>query len=481
MKNSASLVYSVVLLVADFVALIAAFTLAFIVRVRIDDRPLIDPITAEQYIGLVAVLLVFWVFVYSLLGLYRPQVYENRFKEAAMLLVGSFIGILFLIGAEYVLDRPIFPARLVTVYGFLFAFLLTLLFRTVVRAVRNAMFLYGKGVNQVLLVGSSDINDELARHFSHPKSGYKIVGVIGDKRTKYQNIDEKLQYSNFAEAAKVINSADINSIVQTELFSHEEQNNEILAFAQENHIAYRFVPGNNRLFVGNIDVNLFENIPTISVHQTALVGWGRIVKRVFDFFVSLFLLIVFSPLMLIIWLAIKIVDPGPALYKEKRLTRYNTEFNVLKFRTFRMKTNGLPVDEAYELLGEKKLAERYRKGEDTLPIDPLLHPLGKFLRATSLDELPQLINVVRGDLSMVGPRPLVTRELEHYSKKNLILSVKPGITGLAVVSGRREIPFEERRKLDMYYVQNWSFTSDIVILLKTFLQVIARAFSGKSE
>lgn len=128
MKHSASLLYSFVLLVLDFFALVIAFTLAFIIRVKLDDRPLIEPITAQTYIGVVAILLGFWLLIFALLGLYHARVYENRFKEAFMLLIGSFVGILFLIGAEYVLNRPVFPARLVTAYGFLFAFLLTLLF-----------------------------------------------------------------------------------------------------------------------------------------------------------------------------------------------------------------------------------------------------------------------------------------------------------------------------------------------------------------
>lgn len=481
MKHSATLLFSFLLFVGDFAALVAAFTLAFIIRVKLDDRPLLEPITAQGYIGVVAVLLVFWIFVFALLGLYRSEVFENRFKEALLLLVGSFIGILFLIGAEYVLNRAIFPARLVTVYGFAFAFLLTLLIRTIARATRRLFLRFGIGVSSVLIVGDTDISVELAGRLSEKNSGYKLVGIVGNLRRTYEHVDKHLRFATFSEAIEKVSPSAIGSIVQTELYADHDKNSEILSVAQQHHIAYRFVPGNDRLFVGNIDVNLFEDIPMIAVHQTALTGWGRIVKRLFDFIVSLALIVLVSPLLLLIYMLIKVVDFGPSIYRQERLTRFNNSIHIYKFRTFKKSLNGMTVDAAYDHVGDEKMAKRYRLGDDSLPIDKLLHPLGRFLRKTSLDELPQLFNVLRGDLSLVGPRPLVAREMDTFSKKNIILSVKPGLTGLAVISGRRDIPFEERRKLDLYYVQNWSFLMDVVILIKTVVVVIRRAISGAAD
>ncbi len=481
MKHSATILFSFILFVGDFLALVAAFTLAYIIRVKLDDRPLLEPITANGYIGVVALLLVFWIFVFALLGLYRQQVFENRFKEALLLLVGSFIGILFLIGAEYALNKAIFPARLVTVYGFSFAFLLTLLSRTLLRAGRRMLVRLNVGVSSVLIVGNTEITEELAERLNAPHSEYKIAGIVGDLRNKYEGITAAQRFATFADALKKLDIARVGTIVQTELYADQERNNEILHTAQENHVAYRFIPGNSGLFVGNIDVNLFEGIPTVAVHQTALNGWGRVVKRLFDVVVSACLLVVLSPVFALLFLLMKLVDYGPVLYRQERLTRFNGVIKIYKFRTFRMSVNDMPVDQAYEKIGEPKLAEQYRNGDDSIPVDKLLHPLGKFLRKSSLDEIPQIINVLKGDLSLVGPRPLVAREMDAFAKKNVILSVKPGLTGLAVISGRRDIPFEERRKLDMYYVQNWSFFLDIVILAKTAVHVILRTISGKSD
>lgn len=481
MKHSATLLFSFILFVGDFLSLVAAFSLAYIIRVKFDDRQLIEYLTAREYIGVIALLLIFWLFVFALLNLYRPSVFENRFKEALLLLIGSFIGILFLIGVEYTLGRAIFPARLVTVYGFIFAFLLTLLTRTVARGTRRLLVRFGFGINTVLIIGNTNIASELVERLSAKNSGYKVLGVVGDLRKNAERLGRTKRFASFAEALEKIPPSNIGSILQTELYSDPERNSEVLSAAQEHHIAYRFVPGNDQLFVGIIDVNLFEGIPMIAVHQTALIGWGRIVKRLFDFISSLVLVVLLSPLFVLLYLLIKIVDFGPALYKQERLTRFNQPMQIYKFRTFKRSVNDLPADKAYEKVGEYELAKQYRAGDDSLPVDSLLHPMGKFLRKTSLDEIPQLFNVLKGDLSLVGPRPLVAREMNTSDKKSIILSVKPGLTGLAAISGRRNIPFEERRKLDMYYVQNWSFFLDIVILLRTAVVVVRRAFSNASD
>jgi len=475
MKHGASLLFSFILLVVDFLALVLAFVLAYIVRVKIDDRPLLEPLTANEYIGVVIVLLTFWLIIYGLLGLYKSHVFEDRFKEFYLLLVGSFIGILFLIGSEYVLNRAVFPARLVTIYGFIFAFLLTLLFRTMARGIRRLLFRYDIGISNVLLVGTTDITEEMAQLLSRQDLGFRVIGIVGDRRKKFQGIEHSIQYKDFGEASKKIKIDEIHSIVQTELFADEKRNDEILAFAQEHHIAYRFVPGNNHLFVGKLEVDLFENIPTISVHHTALVGWGRIVKRLFDIFAGTILLILASPVLLGVWLSITLFGGGKAVFKQTRMSHFKTKIKLYKFRSHKKQYSGNKTpEEIFKKMGRPELSKKYRENGDYLEDDPRITKIGKFLRKTSLDELPQLINVIRGDLSLVGPRPLVPQEMDKFHRKSVILSVKPGLTGLAVVSGRRNINYDERRKLDMYYSQNWSFWLDIQILLKTVVIVIRK-------
>ena len=469
MKNNASLVYNFCLIIGDFLALVLAFVVAFILRVTLNHNPLSSPVHARTYITTFLFLLPFWILIFAMLGLYNGRIHEKRFSELGRLFVGSFIGILFVISYSYLANVTIFPARLVTVYGFGLAFFFVFLFRTVARGIRRELFSYGIGINNVLIVGDTKISHELLDSLSNTAStGYHVLGVVGGVKHPLKADAPYRQFVSFEEAMKKLKNEQLHTLIQTELYADGIRNDEILTYAQENHVAYRFVPGNSELFVGNLDVDLFNAIPVIAVHQTALVGWGRIVKRLFDIAAGSLALIIASPFMLLIAIAIKLSDPrGKVFFRHARLSRFGNKIYVLKFRSHKAAYNGLEPEAAFTKMGRPELIKLYREGGDQLLNDPRVTAVGRFLRKFSLDELPQLINVVRGEISLVGPRALVAYELETYAKKNLILSVKSGLTGLAQISGRRDISFEERRTLDLYYVQNWSFWNDFVILIKT--------------
>jgi lipopolysaccharide/colanic/teichoic acid biosynthesis glycosyltransferase len=302
------------------------------------------------------------------------------------------------------------------------------------------------------------------------------VGVIANKAHSHEHYPHIPVYESFEKAVAKTRANDIHSIVQTELYPDSERNNELLEFSQTHHIAYRFIPGNVELFVGNIEVELFRSsLPVIAVHQTALIGWGRIVKRLTDLILGSLALIIALPFMVIVAILIKLSDPrAPVFFKDQRYTRFGNVAKIYKFRSHKRAYTGLTPEQAFIKMGRPELSKEYRQGGDQLPKDPRVSRIGRFLRRTSLDELPQLINVVNGDLSLVGPRALQVEEWKLYSQKDLILAVKSGITGLAQVSGRKDIPVSERRKLDLYYVQNWSLWMDLVILTKTVRVVLGR-------
>lgn len=471
MKNNTSFVYTLFLAFGDLLALVVAFVAAYIFRVSLSDVPISIPIRAIDYFQIFVTLLPFWLLIFALLGLYDSNIYEKRFSEFGRLLVGSFIGLLFVVFYDFLRLDPIFPAKLVPIYGFVIAFFLLLLFRTLARGFRTLLFSFNVGITNILLVGNTAISDELrlTLHDSR-KSGYRVLGIVGDHHGHHAD------YKTFNSALQHIgNKHQIHGIFQTELYTNEEHNREILDYAQEHHISYRFIPGNTELFVGNIDVELFRSsIPVIAVRQTPLFGWGNAVKRIFDLSLGGLLVLLASPLMLLVAIAIKLSGGGSVFFRQTRLTRYDQKFKVYKFRTQYAKYDGTTPEQAFAMMGKPELAIAYRANGDALDDDPRITPIGRWLRATSLDELPQLLNVLKGDLSLVGPRALIPEELELFKKRHTILSVKCGMTGLAVVSGRRNIPFEERRKLDMYYVQNWSFWLDLTILLKTIRVVLDR-------
>lgn len=180
-------------------------------------------------------------------------------------------------------------------------------------------------------------------------------------------------------------------------------------------------------------------------------------------------------MMLVLGVLIKLSDlRAPIFFKDPRLTRFGGIVKIYKFRSHKRAYTGLTPEEAFAKLGRPELIKQYREGGDQIPNDPRISRLGGFLRRTSLDELPQLINIFKGDISFVGPRALQPYELEQHANKDLILAVKSGLTGLAQISGRKDLPVPERRKLDLYYVQNWSIWMDITIIIKTIRVVLGR-------
>ena len=461
------------MVVGDMAALIGGFIIAFIIRSH-SSVAVANPMPVVDYIAIMLTLLPLWILVFALLGLYHSTLYERRFAEIGKLFVGSFIGMLCVITWDYMSLQHIFPAKLVPVYGFLAAFVLLVLVRAIGRVLRIALFTVGYGLTRIIVIGNTAVAREIIDSVYDSKhSGYELVGVIGYRKILPPGIASFPSLRAFQDAS--IAHDEIHGIIQTELYADEKRNTDILAFAQEHHISYRFVPGNTEVFVGNIDVELFRNsIPVIHVRHTPLFGWGRIVKRLTDLILGGLGLLIASPVIGIIALLQSLSGNGSIFFTQTRLTRFGTKFKVYKFRSQYQKYDGTTPEQAFEMMGKPELAKEYRANGDALDNDPRITPLGRFLRATSLDELPQLFNVVRGDISLVGPRALIPEELAAYGKKHTILSVKSGLTGLAVVSGRRDIPYEERRKLDIYYVQNWSFWLDMIILIKTVRMVVSR-------
>lgn len=478
MKSNASLLYNCFLVVGDFLSLLLAFAGAYVIRVTLDHHAVAQHVYARTYLEAFLILLPFWILIFALIGLYNSSVYENRFSEAGRLFVGSLFGILFVIGYSYFSLQVIFPAHLVAVYGLILSFVLLLIFRNLARYVRGLLFSYDIGITNLLLVGDTEVTYELVETLhNYRRSGYRIVGIVGlsdhsDKLPRSIHL-----FNNFGEATSSLGVDKIHGIVQTELYSDESKNNALLGFAQENHVAYRFIPGNTELFVGNIDVELFRSsIPVIAVHQTPLIGWGRIVKRLFDIGLSAVALIIVSPFLIIFSILIFVFDPGPIIFTQERITRFNGHFKIYKFRSMKRKYSGRDPIEVFHEMGRNDLADNYIKtGQVTQKNDPRINFFGKFLRRFSLDELPQLVNVLKGDISLVGPRAITAEELKFYQDKQpLLLSVKTGISGLAQVSGRSNLDYSERAKLDLFYVQNWSFWLDIIILFKTIRVVIRR-------
>ncbi|MDO8335900.1 MAG: sugar transferase [Candidatus Saccharibacteria bacterium] len=466
--------YSLFLILADLFVLAIAFLVAYVLRVQLDHRPLVEQIAAEDYILTFLSIAPLWIITLAALGLYDRNIRNKRASETIKLFIGSFIGILLIIGYEFLSGQHVFPARLVAVYAFIASFVLLVVSRFVIHTVRGILFRNGVGAHRLLIIGANNTAHDIVKELSHTtNSGYHISALAGPKKFIPSNLDIA-HYNSIERALAVIKSLHITAIIQTDLYGDDSKNQAILRAAQTHHIDYNFIPGKSEFYSGKNTVDLFLGYPMISVSQTALIGWGEIVKQVFDLVITVPLLIILSPILLILVILQKIFNPGPALYKSARLSRYSEKFTLYKFRSMNPKYGKRDAAIEFRAMGREDLAREYelhRKVKN----DPRITGFGKFLRNTSLDELPQFFNVLKGDLSLVGPRPILPQEMKLTRGRGALLhSVKSGVTGLWQVSGRSDLSFEQRIELESYYAQNWSFWLDIKILFKTIWVVIKK-------
>lgn len=467
--------YTIGLILGDSFTLLAAFTLAYVARVLFDPRPLVSEVYALDFFITSLVLIPMWLIAFASLGLYNSTIYNKRLAEFGRLFLGSMIGILIMLGYAFVIDEPIFPARLVAIYAFVGSFVLLLVSREFLRQVRTLLFRYGYGIRRVLLIGTSEVVQDIYTQLDDTKhSGYRVSVIAGPKKVVPASFTGQ-HYSNIETALKNLQQDRITTIVQTDLYDSAERNQKILMAAQSLHINYNFIPGEAEFYSGKNTIDIFLGYPVISVHQTRLIGWGVVSKRAFDIIVGGLIILALSPLLLTVCLLQKIFNPGPLFYGSKRLTRYSKPFLAYKFRSMSAQYGKQDAITDFKAMGRDDLVEEYKVHRKVVN-DPRITRFGAFLRASSIDELPQLFNVLRGEMSLVGPRPILPDELKLYRGRSALLhSVKPGMTGLWQVSGRSDLSFDKRVDLELYYAQNWSFWLDIKILFKTVGVVLRKS------
>ena len=467
--------YSLVLIFVDFAVLLLAFVAAYVLRVQYDHRPLLDQVYALEYFYSFLLVAPFWIIIFAALGLYQASTYNRRLAEWGKIALGSFIGILMVIGWEYISGHHLFPARLVAAYALGASFLLILLEREVLRIVRSLLFQWGHGVSRVLVIGNSNATRDIADNLSAThRSGYRIVAIAGPKSTIPPGLEVR-HFSSVDKALEKIKEMNITTIIQTDLYDSAERNQRILGAAQIHHISYSFIPGEAEFYAGKNTVDVFLGYLMISVSQTPLIGWGAIAKQIFDAIASLLLIIILSPVFLVLILIQLLTSPGPVFYVSKRLSKLSEPVNLIKFRSMGAQYGSKDAAEEFREMGREDLAKEYEKNRK-VENDPRITKFGHFLRETSLDELPQIFNVLKGDLSLVGPRPILPQEAKFSPNRTALLhSVKSGLTGLWQVSGRSNLSFEERIELELFYAQNWSFWLDIKILFKTIGVVLRKS------
>lgn len=471
MRKKSDFILRLALIFGDGLVLILSFALAYFIRVHVDPRPYMFQSQLFEFtleiIWLVPIMLV----ILATLGLYKKSVFLNksRLPEVGRVFLAAVLSVAALIVYDFFVGRDLFPVRVIAVLAVLISFVFLMTERVLVLLIARLIFKNGHGVKRVLIIGNSRNTGSLVDFITTaPWYGYRLAGVVAGRKYIPNDLKE-LQFSSLKEALK---NVQVDVIFQTD----EKETEYVYRQAVKRHILYYFVPSETELSSHFGELELVGNTPAVLVKLTPLSGGWAVVKRAFDILFAVVGLILAAVPMLVVFLVLKISDlKAPAIFVSERLTRYNRKFKCYKFRSMKPEWSGMTPEEAFIRMGKRELIKKYRRNGDFLRDDPRVTRFGRFIRRTSLDELPQLFNILKGDISLIGPRALIPGELKYYGDRSLILSVKSGLTGFAQVSGRRDISFEERRALDIYYVMNWSLLLDMQIFFRT----IAAVFRGE--
>lgn len=462
MKRS-ELFFSVATVPLDYIALLAAALLAHYIRFLprvVELRPVIFKLPLEAYFSWAALAALCGVLLFAFSGVYRiapGRKFGEEFSRIALACSTLLAGVLLVMFST----RYLFESRFILVTSWFFAVIFATGIRLVIRAVQRQLYRVGVGAHRVALIGQGLIADELANEFqSRPTLGYRVVERFSDFTPAVPR-----QLRQLAQDDK------IDEVVQATALS-QQQTLELVSQLQEVHLDYTYAADLLGTKLNNFQVVIQAGIPLVEVKRTRLRGWGRVWKRGFDVVIASLLIFVLSPVLLVIGIAI-VADSGfPVFFTYWRVGERAKRFRFIKFRSM--------VNGAHQLRYDPKFVaqqENLRAGTPMIKFknDPRVTRVGRFLRRWSLDELPQLLLVVAGSMSLVGPRPHEVEEVARYSSgQRQILAMRPGMTGLAQVSGRSDLDFNEEVKLDSFYIQNWSPWLDLQILLKTPAAVLRR-------
>lgn len=463
MKRS-ELLFSTVTLPLDYCALLLAALAAYFVRylpVVQNFRPVIFDLPFGAYIQITTTIAAGWIIIFSLAGMYAIIDRTLISRELSRIFVACSAG-LALVLAVMVFSRYLFDSRFIILAGWFFAVVFVSGERLLVRLIQRLAYRRGIGVRRVVIIGSGQIASLLSEEFSRRLGlGYHVV----DQMDEFNSATETL-LSDLVTADK------IDEIIQVNPNRSTVSTAALVDFANEHHLEFSYTADLLDTKLLNLDIKTVAGMPLIEVKRTRLDGWGRIYKRIFDLVGATALLIILSPVLIIIAVAIKFDSIGPVFFSYRRIGQYGRAFTYFKFRSMIKDAHLYRFDPAF--LAQH---ENVRAGSPMLKFkdDPRITRVGRFLRRWSLDELPELFLVVVGAMSLVGPRPHEVEEVGRYERRHKkLLTIRPGMTGLAQVSGRSDLHFEDEVTLDTYYIENWSLGLDWYILSKTPLAVFKR-------
>ena len=393
---------------------------------------------------------------YHMCNLYVPRREGRFFSEVVAILRGSVFSVLMLLAMSYLLRFEPELSRYVIALFFVLNCVLLTVERGAARVALRIAREHGLNIRYVIVVGAGKLGQRLVQRIErNPWTGFQVIGFVDDSPERQGKEVRGIPVLGATpELAQTLRDNDVDHLFIALPFAEQQKLKDILDSISEEMVDVRIVPDLFSFVTLNPQVGDFDGVPILSLRESPLHGWNRVIKRAFDILFALAALVVVMPVMGVVFLAIKVFSPGPAFYAQRRMGLDGRIFTMYKFRT-------MAVD------AEKDTGPVWA-GED----DPRRTPIGGFLRRWNLDELPQFINVLLGHMSVVGPRPERPELIGEFSgsvpRYMLRHKMKAGVTGWAQVNGwRGDTSLEKRIQYDLYYIENWSIWLDLRILLLT--------------
>jgi exopolysaccharide biosynthesis polyprenyl glycosylphosphotransferase len=435
-----------VLVVSDLIFFLLSFFAAYYLRNFIGAE--IQELSV--YLFALPVAFFIMVVVFYFFGLYEQKIRLESTSEIFTVIKAILLTAVLLMAGSFLYKYDYSRGFVIILIGFGLVFLN--IGRYLIRIWQKYLVSKGRGLNRILIIGAGKPGRRLAKQIEKYKDfGYQIIGFLDDnvKKGKVELL------GTVRRLATVIKDKKIDIVFVSDPTMPHEKMLELMTECGNLNVKFKLVSSLYEILAGNIDISEIEGIPSIDVKPRKSNIFYRIVKRFLDIVLSIIGLIIALPFWLLIVVLIRLNSKGAAHFVHTRVGKDGRKFKLYKFRTMKKSVG------SYETAPLK-------------PNDKRITGIGRFLRKTSLDELPQLINVLKGEMSLVGPRPEMPFIVEKYSKwQRKRLEVRPGLTGLWQILGRKDLPLHENIEYDFYYIQNQSLLLDLVILIKTVWAVIA--------
>lgn len=464
MKRS-ELFFTFILLPVDIVMAVLSFVLAFYLRGHVEIANTAFSADISSYIALSVYFIPALIVIYAFNGLYYTRANKSFAAEFYRVFESNSAAFALLVLLLFFSKTSIF-SRLILLFTWILSILLIYVTRLALRLTQKALLKYGIGRRNLAVIGATEVAKFIASEINkNPWEGYRFVGALDDRPG-----DDLRILGRIEDYEAVVNKYEIDELVAIDSEISRTTLAKLIDFCADKHIVLKIVPNVAAELSIKLSSASIGSMPVLEVKTTALDGWGRIAKRILDIALSALALLILSPLFLIIAVLEKVTSKGPVFYSHERVGRDGNTFLLYKFRSM-------------YLNAEHRVKKYWTDGDAA---DERITPLGRIIRKTNVDELPQLWNILIGDMSIVGPRPEQPRwvekfaqEVPDYIKRH---RVKSGLTGWAQVNGLKgDTSIKERVRYDMYYIENWSIWFDLRIIFKTFGLILYEIFKGKYE